>query len=158
MPDPRMRARLAAIRDRVSSRTLSRVLSLFLVLGTGGVLATALWLEPAVAGHGTHTQLGLNSCSILMATGYPCPMCGATTTFTLWAHLRPIQAIVNQPFASLLFWMTVSTFAIGVAELVDPRDRWQRLIRRLGPYEARLAIGFLGSMGLSWIYKIWLMG
>ncbi|MCB9677855.1 MAG: DUF2752 domain-containing protein [Alphaproteobacteria bacterium] len=122
------------------------------------MLGTALWLDASPEGHGTHTQLGLNSCSFLVATGYPCPMCGATTTFTLWAHVHPIAGIVNQPFASLLFLMTVATFAIGLAEVVDPRSRWERILRVLAPWEGVLATAFLGLMGLSWIYKIWLMG
>ena len=149
---------LGRIRDTIPPRVLARLISAVLALGTGAVLGTALWLQPDLAGHGTHTQLGLNSCSFLTATGYPCPMCGATTTFTLWAHLHPIAGIVNQPFASLLFVMTVATFAISLAELIDPRERWVRLLRRLGPFEAPLATGFLAFMGIAWIYKIWLMG
>jgi hypothetical protein len=136
---------------------VARLLSLTLVLATGTVIAIALWLEPADQGHGTHRQLGLNGCSFLTASGYPCPMCGATTTFTLWAHLDPIRGIVNQPFASLLFLMTLGTLGLSLVELVDPRDRWRRLLSTLAPYEGRLATAFLAIMGLSWIYKIWLM-
>ncbi|MEZ4321348.1 MAG: DUF2752 domain-containing protein [Myxococcota bacterium] len=149
---------LARIRASVPDRVLNRVIAITLTLGTGAILGTALWLEASPNGHGTHLQLGLNQCSFLMATGWPCPMCGATTTFTLWAHLHPLQGIVNQPFASLLFLMTVVTFAVSLVESVDPRGRWNRIIARLEPFELPLALGFLALMGISWIYKIWLMG
>ena len=77
---------------------MSRWVSASLVLGLGVVFALAALLEPSPVGHGTHTQLGLGSCSFLVATGYPCPMCGATTSFALMAHLRPFEALINQPF------------------------------------------------------------
>jgi hypothetical protein len=150
-------ATLARWRDRVAYPVRARVVSGVVAAGTGSVLAAAIWLEPASDGHGTHLQLGLNPCTILSATGYPCPMCGATTTFALWAHLRPIDAILNQPFASLLFLMTASAFAISVVEIVRPARRWERLLIKLEPHELPLAGGFLVAMCASWIYKAWLM-
>jgi hypothetical protein len=136
---------------------VARLTSLFLASGTGGVIATAAWLQPDPEGHGTHLQLGLSTCSFLQLTGQPCPMCGATTTFTLMAHLRPFEALINQPFAAGLFLLTVGVFAISVAEVIDPRGRWGRLIDRLEPYEGIAATAFLVSMGLGWAYKAWLM-
>jgi hypothetical protein len=149
---------ISALSRRVDPRLVVRAVSLFLALGTGAVLALAIWLSPDPAGHGTHMQLGLNNCTFLSLTGYPCPMCGATTTFALWAHLRPVAALINQPFASLLFWLTAATFGISVFELVRPGDRWARILRAAAPWEGPLAAGFLALMFLSWIYKIWLMG
>ena len=147
-----------AARARVSSRLIGRLVSVVLAVGTGTVLALAGWLEPSPLGHSTHTQLGLGTCSVLSATGIPCPMCGATTSFTLMAHLRPVEALLNQPFASLLFCMTVGVFGVSVAEVVQPRDRWIRVSRWIEPWEGGLAVAFLGFMGLAWIYKIVLMG
>ncbi len=138
-------------------QTLSRALSLGLALGIGTVFSLAALLVPAVDGHGTHTQLGLGSCSFLTLTGQPCPMCGATTTFTLMAHLRPIDALINQPFAALLFVLAAAAFGVSVAEVIDPRARWSRISRWLEPREAWLATGFLGLMGLGWVYKATIM-
>lgn len=135
-----------------------RIIPTALVLGTGGILVVAAWLTPDPQGHATHLQLGLSPCTILSVTGYACPVCGATTTFSLWAHARPVDAFSNQPFASLLFWMTVGTFAISAAEILDPRRRWERLLVRLAPYEMLLVGAFLAVMIVSWLYKIWLMG
>ena len=50
-------------------------------------------------------------------------MCGATTTFALLADFRLLEGVVNQPFAALLFAMTVTTLVISVLEVVGPRDR-----------------------------------
>jgi len=147
----------AQIRDRWALKTISRFVSAFLALGTGIVLLLALWLEPSPLGHSTHTQLGLGTCSFLSGTGFPCPMCGATTTFTLMAHLRPLQALANQPFAALLFCMTVAVFGVSVAEVVQPRERWTRFLDWVEPMEGKLSVAFLAFMAVSWGYKILLM-
>ena len=149
---------LAAIGRFLNRPGVSRKLSVVLMLGTGAVLAIAVWLVPDAEGHGTHLQLGLNSCSFLTMTGQPCPMCGATTTFTLFGEAQPIAAIINQPFAALLFVLTVFLFVVSLTEVVLPRQRWSRMFAVLEPYEERLSIGFLALMGLGWFYKAWLMG
>src|SRR5690606_22474872 len=110
-------------------RARQRLVASMLALGSGIVLALSSWLEPSSYGHSTHTQLGLGACSFLGLTGYPCPMCGATTTFALMAHLRPVDALLNQPFAALLFLLTIGTFGVATAELLQPRGRWGRLLR-----------------------------
>lgn len=141
----------------VPSGKVSRALSVFVALGTGAVLATALWLTPSPLGYATHTQLGLGQCTFLSVTGIPCPMCGMTTTFTLLAHLRPLQAAVTQPFGLVLFSLTVFAFAVSFAEIFVPRDRWSRILRVAAPYETTLAVLFLVGMGLGWLYKIAVM-
>lgn len=40
--------------------------------------------------------------------GYPCPMCGMTTTFALMEHLRPLDAALKLPFGVVLFSLTVA--------------------------------------------------
>lgn len=135
----------------------TRLASVVLALGTGTVLGLAAWLEPSPLGHSTHLQLGLGQCTFLTMTGYPCPMCGMTTTFALMAHFHPIRALFNQPFGVVLFVMTLGTFAVAVSEVVLPRGRWDRFLDRVAPWETILASGFLVAMGLGWIYKIVMM-
>ena len=142
---------------RIDVTTINRLVSLPLFLGTRVVIGLSLWLEPASQGHATHLQLGLHPCSFLTWTGYACPMCGATTSFALMAHLRPIAAFLNQPFASFLFLSTASVFGVSFAELVQPRLRWSRLIDWLEPIEGRVAAAFLLFMAVAWVYKISLM-
>jgi hypothetical protein len=131
-----------------------RLVSAVLMIAIGAVFTLAALLVPAAGGHGTHLQLGLGPCTFLTLTGLPCPMCGATTSFTLMAHLRPIAAFVNQPFAAMLFLLSAGVFGVSVAEVVDPRSRWTRILDWLEPREGWLAAAFLGSMALAWIYKI----
>jgi Protein of unknown function (DUF2752) len=128
--------------------------SAVLALGLGGVLCLSAWLVPAGPGYGTHLQLGLGTCSFLALTGLPCPMCGATTTFALMAHLRPLSAFANQPFAALLFLLTTAAFAVACAEVAYPRDRWRRALSWVAAREAWLAVAFLGAMTAGWLYKI----
>jgi hypothetical protein len=148
---------ISRVRSRFTSAQLSRLASIPLAAGTGTVLGIARWLEPSATGHGTHLQLGLRPCTFLTLTGYPCPMCGATTTFALLAHFRVIDAISNQPFAALLAVLTLAIFGISAAEILLPRDRWTRLLAWIEPSEGSLAVGFLLAMGAGWLYKIWLM-
>lgn len=133
---------------------LVRLVSVLLFLGTGVVLALAVWLEPASQGHSTHTQLGLYPCTMLSLTGFPCPMCGMTTTFALMADFRFLQAALNQPFGVLLFLATVVLFAISLLETVAPRQRWSRFFRWIYPHEGHLAIAVTVALLLSWCYKI----
>jgi hypothetical protein len=139
---------------RIASRAwFARVLSLGIAGGISTVFALSALLVPSPDGHGTHLQLGLGPCTFLSLTGWPCPMCGATTTFTLMAHLRPVDAVVNQPFASFLFVLSAGVLGVAVAEVVDPRRRWDRILRWLAPRESRLASAFLAFMIVSWAYK-----
>lgn len=137
--------------DRVQARLIAAALAVPALV----VLAVALWLSPDPAGHGTHTQLGLNGCSILTWTGYPCPMCGMTTAFSLAAHLRPVQAVVAQPFGFVLFLTTLALAAVACAELVWPTGRLRRLYRVLLAREGALSVIFLVGLTAGWLYKIW---
>lgn len=143
---------------KLSVRAVSRLASLLVATGCVAVFTVAWWLEPAVAaGHGTHTQLGLDGCTVLTMTGVPCPMCGMTTTFALMAELRVLEAAWNQPFGVVLFVLTLATLGIAMAELVWPTDRWRRLWQVLAPREMSVAALFLLGLGLGWVWKIALM-
>ncbi|MEO0604233.1 MAG: DUF2752 domain-containing protein, partial [Myxococcota bacterium] len=107
----------------------TRLVSAAVATIIGTVLGLAALLEPSPHGHGTHTQLGLQDCSFYTLTGHPCPMCGATTSWALFAHFSPVASVVNQPFAALLFLIAVGAFGVAVAEVIDPRSRWQRIGR-----------------------------
>jgi hypothetical protein len=78
---------------RVSRRLRQWVRWFLLVLATVfvAVLGVAVWLNPYDdAGHArtmsTHTQLGLEPCTMVVMTGKPCPACGMTTSFALLMH------------------------------------------------------------------------
>lgn len=127
--------------------------ALVCLLGVGG-LGLARWLEPSPVGHSTHTQLGLPGCSFLELTQVPCPMCGGTTTWSMMAHGRWWEGLWNQPFAAALFVVAVLVIGVSGAEACQPRRRWARIEDAVRPVEPYLAVGILGAMLLSWIWKI----
>jgi hypothetical protein len=135
-------------------KATNRAVGLFLALPTTLVIAIAMWLTPSEKGYGTHTQLGLGGCTMMTLTGWPCPMCGMTTTFTLMAHLRPIDAFFTQPFGVVLFSVTAFGAVVGWVDLLSAVGLNRRVLRWIGRFEQRLAIGLLIGMMGGWIYKM----
>jgi hypothetical protein len=133
---------------------VARVRGLILLAASSAVLGLARWLDPDPTGHGTHTQLGLYPCTFLSLTGLPCPLCGATTTFALLADFRVWEGLVNHPFASFLFVVTVVAWGIGGLEAVAPRGRWMRLTELAERHDLGVAALVLGGLFSGWIYKI----
>jgi hypothetical protein len=131
-----------------------RLVGLALFLPTAAVLAIALYLSPDPAGVGTHTQLGLSGCAMLTWTGWPCPMCGMTTTFALLAHLQVLEGIANQPFGLVLFAATVFTCGLGLLELLAPRGRVARTLDWLARRELAVAACTLAALMVGWATKI----
>jgi len=117
------------------------------------VLAIARALDPSPQGFGTHRQLGLASCSMLALTGWPCPMCGMTTTFAWMARGAVPEALRTQPFGIVLFLCTALAAVLGALDLITGRGSLSVVGRRLQRVEARVAAGLLGGMLLGWGYK-----
>lgn len=121
--------------------------------GASLVLTIAALLTPDPHGFGTHRQLGLGACTMMQLTNWPCPMCGMTTTFTLFAHLRPVDAVLNQPFGGVLFPATVAMAVLGVVDIVTGRGALRAGLawvqRRERTWAGILLFGMLGG----WIYK-----
>ena len=130
-----------------------RLAGVLVATPASAVLAAAGWLTPAAAGVGTHRQLGLAPCTMLAASGWPCPMCGMTTTFALLAHGRPLDALVNQPFGPVLFALTCVAAVLGWTDAFAGRDMVGRSLGWLRPREARVAWGLLAGMLVGWVYK-----
>jgi hypothetical protein len=138
----------------MGTQAKARIVGLALFLPTAAVLGIAAWLEPDPSGVGTHTQLGLSGCAMLTWTGWPCPMCGMTTTFSLLAHLRVVDAVRNQPFGLLLFGATVLTCGVGLLELLAPRRRVEAALDWMAAHEVALAGGTLAGLLAGWVHKI----
>jgi len=126
-----------------------------LLVACSAVLVTATRLQPDGRGVGTHEQLGLPPCGFVAAFDAPCPSCGFTTTFTLAAHGRPVDAIVNQPFGFLVFLATVAAVPLALASvfkgvsLLEVVERWP-----LG----RVILATFALWIVSWIYKWQVLG
>ena len=115
------------------------------------VLGLAAWLKPDPSGVGTHTQLGLPACGMLISSHVPCPTCGMTTAFSLAAHGRLLASLAAQP-AGAVFALGVAAMALlsGWALLrgLDMTAWGQRL---LAP-SVLVSAGAL--VGAAWVYKI----
>ena len=139
--------------ERVPRRWQDRLVGLVLAGPGVAVLGVAASLSPDPSGMGTHRQLGLGGCAVLTLTGFPCPMCGMTTTFTHLAHFQIIDGALNQPFGLLLFAATVVATAIGLSDLISPSGRWRTALRWVERHETGLAITLLVGMFAGWTYK-----
>jgi hypothetical protein len=93
----------------------SRAVWASILVVAAAVLATAAWLDPDPAGHGTHTQLGLPPCGFLVVAGIPCPGCGLTTSFAHMIRLQLVPAFQANPFGVVLFAITAASVPIAAA-------------------------------------------
>lgn len=142
--------------DRASQLPIGgadRVAGVFFGGGAGLVLGIAMHLTPDPHGFGTHRQLGLGACTMLQITGWPCPMCGMTTTFSLFAHLRPMEAIANQPFGVVLFPVTVVLAALGAIDVLLGRGALRAALSKVQRNERAWAGVLLFGMIGGWLYK-----
>lgn len=134
------------------ARLAERLFWAVTALGCAVVLGLAMWLEADRRGVGTHEQLGLPPCGFVEMFDIPCPSCGFTTTYTLAAHGRFIDAAVNQPFGLFLFVLTALAVPAGViaaarnVSLLDATVRWPWNRIMLG-----LLVGWLACWGYKWL-------
>lgn len=128
-----------------------RLAAAFVALSCLAVLITARWIEPSAAGHGSHTQIGLQPCLWAAYFDKPCPTCGMTTAFAHAARGNLIASFITQPFgavlavlAAVIFWISLyvaitgSTLARAASSLIGARVLW---------------IGLLGLL-LGWGWKL----
>ncbi|HND34822.1 MAG TPA: DUF2752 domain-containing protein [Myxococcota bacterium] len=147
---------VAGVSDVEESR-LNRMIGAGMALPTGLVLGLAMWLTPSEKGYGTHLQLGLKECTVMHFTGWPCPMCGMTTTFTLMAHARPLDALHTQPFGVVLFVMTFLGAVVGMVDLLSGMGLWRRALALIAPWERPIAAGLMFGLLSGWLYKAYLL-
>ena len=129
----------------------ARAGSAALAAGCLAVLLIAAWLEPAPAGHGTHTQLFMAPCAWPYFFGVPCPTCGMTTAFAHAADGHLAASFAAQPFGSLLavgaavgFWGGAIAAATG-----SPIGRFLGIMTR-----PRVLWVVVALAAAAWGYKI----
>lgn len=133
--------------------TRVRVMGLVVSAPTGVLLAIAAWLSPSPDGFGTHRQLGLAGCAVMTLSGWPCPMCGMTTTFALMAEGRILDALYNQPFGVVLYAMTFVAAIVGILDLLTGRGLLPAWGRGLYPWERPVAAGLVIGLFGGWLWK-----
>jgi hypothetical protein len=67
-----------------------------------GLVATAAWLTPSSSGMGTHQQLGLPPCTVVVWLGQRCPSCGMTTSWSCLLRGRIGAALAANAGGTLL--------------------------------------------------------
>lgn len=118
------------------------------------LLFLSFQLSPSSEGHGTHRQLGLPPCGFLTVTGYPCPSCGLTTSFTHAARGEVLDSLKTQPFGTILFIAMILAGMLSVAGI----SRKIAVSYFLdSPLFEKLQVLLLLAFLLSWIYKIIVM-
>ncbi|MSR69632.1 MAG: DUF2752 domain-containing protein [Phycisphaerales bacterium] len=129
----------------------ARVRVSLLAIGALGLLAVAAWLQPAAAGVGTHTQLGIPVCTWITTLAIPCPSCGMTTAFALAADGRLIDSLRTQPLGFLLAIATAALVVVTGYAAVTGSQLVGVVAKSLQPAGWWL-LG--GALLLSWGYKI----
>lgn len=150
LPHATSRAPTAFQAIRAPSST--RIAAAVLAAAALAVLITAALIRPDPSGMGTHRQLGLPPCGWLASTGYPCPTCGMTTSFSAAANAKPIASVIAQPFAAI-FALATAIFFWGALHVAVFGSNLARAFERL------LAPRFLWPTGAfflaAWAYKCW---
>lgn len=72
------------------------------------LLVLAYRLEPDSRGLGTHQQLGLPPCSMLLWVGVRCPSCGMTTAWSYLTHGNIDASLRANPGGTLLAGLAVA--------------------------------------------------
>ncbi|MBF0492254.1 MAG: DUF2752 domain-containing protein [Deltaproteobacteria bacterium] len=128
---------------------------LFLLISSSGILLLSFWLKPDTRGFGTHEQLGLPPCPFLFFTGYPCPACGLTTSFSHMAHGHFMAAFSSHPLGPFLFLMNVALIFISLKNLLSKKNFWDLLPdKQLNAFLILFVFSFLSSWGYR-ILQIW---
>lgn len=102
-----------------------------LSLGSLALLAgfcIAAWIQPDPRGFGTHRQLGLPPCSFQDLTGFACPSCGMTTSFSHFVRGSWIQSarcsltgfLLASMSAGGLLWCWLSLWAKRLCFVTRP--------------------------------------
>ena len=126
---------------------------LFAACSLLSLLVLARTLEPATAGVGTHTQLGLPPCFSVAVYGSRCPACGMTTAWSLMSRGRWDEAMQANLGGSLL--------AIIALAYLPPTCYFSFLGRtsHRGWLSLSLAIALSIALALAiaqWAVRIWL--
>lgn len=150
-PPTAARAQVLPANKRLRASPGERIGAGIIALVAFALLFVAARLSPDPAGMGTHHQLGLPRCGMMLATGYPCPTCGMTTAFSHAAHLQPLQAIKAQPFGAFLALCTSVVFWGGLHVAVFASQLAQATARLLRP---QVLWPLFAAAIASWAYKI----
>jgi hypothetical protein len=129
----------------------ARAIAAVVLVGGLGLLAVAVRLTPDSAGMGTHHQLGLPPCGMLVVTKLPCPTCGMTTAFAHTVRGQWIKAILAQPMGWVLAVATGMAVLLALRTLVAGKV-WTLNWYRVSP--TRLVFTIFALFLVAWAFRI----
>ncbi|MGD2108511.1 MAG: DUF2752 domain-containing protein [Phycisphaerae bacterium] len=144
---------LGSVVFRVQARrpARARLIGAAVFVGCVLILGLAARLEPASAGFGSHQQMGLPPCSMLVIVGYPCPTCGMTTAFAHTVRGQLLSAFRAQPAGLFLALSTILAAGLAVSTMLTGRV-WAVNWYRISP--TWLVIGLVVLIVGGWVFKI----
>lgn len=104
-----------------AERSHARLFAAVILIGCVSVLGIAAKLTPNPNGYGTHTQLGMKPCGMLVVTGLPCPTCGMTTAFAYTVRGNLYRAFLAQPGGLALALISIYTSFLCIQTLITGR-------------------------------------
>ncbi len=139
------------ILDASVPERVGRLRAVALFAACVAVLGLAISVVPDARGLGTHQQLGLPPCSLVVMTGLPCPTCGMTTAFAHAARAQFAAAWLAQPAGLAL---ALGVMAVGVGSLYSAVSG--RSVRWRGPRWSAARIGLAAVLLLfgGWGFKL----
>jgi hypothetical protein len=117
------------------------------------LLVTAATLPPSPTGVGTHQGLHLAGCAFLTTTGYPCPACGMTTSFSWFVRGNWIASGYVQPMGMVLAAICAVAFWAGTYTAFTGRS--VRRVISIIP-DSWYLVPLLGIALAAWVWKIWI--
>lgn len=122
--------------------------------GVGGtllaLLVTAACLRPDPSGMGTHRQLGLPPCSLVLLTGVRCPACGMTTSWSHLMHGQIIESWKANPAGT--YFALLAMVAIVIAAVLGYRNR-PLSNRGQWTMAGAMIVGLVGSV-IDWSIRL----
>jgi hypothetical protein len=108
-----------------------RILLVLMAVGFVAVLGAAIYIRPYDADGqpfkmGTHQQLGMQPCNMVVLTGKPCPACGMTTSFALLMHGDVVNSMRANWVGTLFCASIVVLIPWAVAGAYRGRLLWVR--------------------------------
>lgn len=109
----------------------TRLMLVLMAIGLVAVFIAAAWIHPYdddgnARKMATHTQLGLEPCNMVVATGKPCPACGMTTSFALLMHADPSASLRANWVGTLLALAWLALIPWGIISAARGRLVWIR--------------------------------
>jgi hypothetical protein len=98
----------------------SRIVAALIAAAMAWILIVAWRLDPHPAGYGTAKNLDWPACSVVTNTGWPCPMCGMTTSVAATVHGQWGLAWRAQPFGLVFTAGVIAAFVLASVTAVHP--------------------------------------